>query len=604
MFQNNVWREEIIMSVLKVEPMKNPDRIINYWKKEKFVVACIIIFGLSFNTSIVLGPIYQGKLIDSIVGGKDLKSVLTIALVYVALIGTIQLLRYFKRFYIRRFANSTSATMRLMIYNNIMHKTSKELDDENLGNLMTRTISDVELCVEGMRKFTTEVFDTGVLMLSYLVSMLFYDVRITIESIIFIPVAMFLAEKLKSVIYKYSADFRKKSSEITDLTYDIIENSMLYRVNGMEEKNREKYCDELEDLQIKAVKANILENSMQPIYNIIAMMGVVMVIYLGGTKVIEGGWTIGEFSTYIAMFTVMGVKASKAAKLFNSVQKSQVSWKRIKPYLNEYEKKDTTKNIREHGTMLKVEKLSFGYGEEKEDIVKEINFEGRAGEIIGITGPIASGKSTLISALLGLYPYSGSIKIDGKELREYSEYERSSMISYLGHNPQLISDSIYNNITLGEDKNITDVLRYVCFTKDLSLMIHGQDTLVGNSGIRLSGGQQARIALARALLNKRKIIILDDPFSAVDMKTEDAIIDNLKNNYKDSLIILVSHRLAVFNKIHKIILLNSDKTSEYGTHKEMLEKSSVYETIYNLQCMEEDRKDEGQFDKIISNESV
>lgn len=592
MFQNTTGREEIIMSVLKVEPMKNPDRIINYWKKEKFVVACIIIFGLSFNISIVLGPIYQGKLIDSIVAGEDLKSVLTVAVVYVALIGTIQLLRYFKRFYIRRFANSTSATMRLMIYNNIMHKTSKELDDENLGNLMTRTISDVELCVEGMRKFTTEVFDTGVLMISYLVSMLFYDVRITIESIIFIPVAMFLAEKLKSVIYKYSADFRKKSSEITDLTYDIIENSMLYRVNGMEGKNREKYCDELQDLQIKVTKANILENSMQPIYNSIAMMGVVIVIYLGGSKVIEGAWTVGVFSTYIAMFTAMGVKASKAAKLFNSVQKSQVSWKRIKPYLNEYEKKDTTKNIREQGTMLKVEKLSFGYDEEKEYIVKEISFEGRAGEIIGITGPIASGKSTLISALLGLYPYSGSIKIDGKELREYSEYERSSMIAYLGHNPQLISDSIYNNITLGEDKTITDVLRDVCFNKDLSLMIHGEDTLVGNSGIRLSGGQQARIALARALLNKSKIIILDDPFSAVDMKTEDDIIDNLKNNYKDSLIILVSHRLAVFNKIDKIILLNSDKTAEYGTHKEMLEKSPVYKTIYNLQCMEVDRKDE------------
>lgn len=589
------------MSVLKVEPMKNPDRIINYWKREKLVVALIIIFGLSFNMSTVLGPIYQGKLIDSIVREEDLKSVLTVAALYISLIGTIQLLRYFKRFYIRRFANSTSATMRLMIYNSIMHKTSKELDDENLGNLMTRTISDVDLCVEGMRKFTTEIFDTGVLMISYLVSMLSYDVRITIESIIFIPLAMFLAEKLKVVIYKYSSDFRKKSSEITDLTYDIIENSMLYRVNGMEEKNRKKYCEDLEDLQIKAVKANILENSMQPIYNIIAMMGVVIVIYLGGTKVIEGGWTIGQFSTYIAMFTVMGIKASKAAKLFNSVQKSQVSWKRIKPYLNEYKNKDTKKNIREQDTVLKVEKLSFGYGEEKENIVNEVSFEGRSGEIIGITGPIASGKSTLISSLLGLYPYSGSIKIDGKELRDYSEYERSSMISYLGHDPQLISDSIYNNITLGEDKNIKDVLSDVCFNKDLSLMTNGQDTLVGNSGIRLSGGQQARIGLARALLNKRKIIILDDPFSAVDMKTEDVIIDNLKNNYKDSLIILVSHRLAVFNKIDKIILLNSDKTVEYGTHEEMLEKSSVYETIYNLQCMEEDRKDEGQSNKIISN---
>ena len=188
------------MSALKVEPMKNSDNIINYWKKEKLAVACIVIFGLSFNTSIVLGPIYQGKLIDSIVGGKDLKSVLNVAAVYVAIIGTIQLLRYFKRFYIRRFANSTSATMRLMIYNNIIHKSSKELDDENLGNLMTRSISDVDLCVEGMRKFTTEVFDTGILMISYLVSMLFYDVRITIRAVIFIPIAMFLADKLKGII--------------------------------------------------------------------------------------------------------------------------------------------------------------------------------------------------------------------------------------------------------------------------------------------------------------------------------------------------------------------------------------------------------------------
>ncbi|MFA5493094.1 MAG: ABC transporter transmembrane domain-containing protein, partial [Bacteroidales bacterium] len=146
--------------------MKQPDKIINYWKKEKFVVACIIIFGLSCNSTIILGPIYQGKLIDSIAGGDNLYSVLLLSATYVALIGAIQILRYFKRFYIRRFANSTSSTMRLMIYNNIMNKSTSELDNENMGNLMTRVISDVDLCVEGMRKFTTEVFDTGVLMIS------------------------------------------------------------------------------------------------------------------------------------------------------------------------------------------------------------------------------------------------------------------------------------------------------------------------------------------------------------------------------------------------------------------------------------------------------
>ena len=574
------------MAKLKIEPMKQPDRIINYWKKEKFVVSCIVIFGLSFNSAMILGPIYQGKLIDSIVGGGSLSSVVILASTYVALIGTIQLLRYFKRFYIRRFANSTSATMRLMIYNNIMHKSTSELKNENTGNLMTRAISDVDLCVEGMRKFTTELFDTGVLMAAYIISLLAYDVKITMLSILFIPIAMILAEKLKSIIYKYSIAFRKKSSVVAGITYDSIENAMLYRASGLEAQNRAKYNADLEDLQSKAIKANILENSMQPIYNVIAMIGIIMVIYLGGTKVINGGWTIGIFSTYIIMFIAMANKASKAAKLFNSVQKSQISWKRIKPYLKEYESKDTGSNINENCTRLSVENLGLCYADGKENITENISFEGKQGEIIGVTGPIATGKTTLGLSLTGLYPYIGSIKIDGKELKDYSEYERSQMISYLSHKPELLSDTIYNNITLGNEQDITSVLKDVCFDTDLAAMPDGQNTLVGNSGIRLSGGQQARISLARALLNKNKIIILDDPFSAVDMKTEEKIIENLKNEYKHSLIILISHRLAIFSGINQVIFLNNNKTADYGAHSELMKTSDLYATIFNLQFTE------------------
>lgn len=578
------------MTKLKIEAMKQPDKIINYWKKEKFVVTCIVIFGLSYNITLVLGPIYQGKLIDSIAYKNSLTSIVMTAVIYVALIGTTQFLRYFKRFYIRRFANSTSATMRLMIYNNIMNKSISELDDENMGNLMTRTISDVDLCVEGMRKFTTEIFDTGVVMVCYIISMLVYDVKITLLSIIFIPIAMILAEKLKTVIYKYSSAYRIKSSEVTDITYDAIENSMLYRVSGTESLNRKRYGKELKDLQNKAIKADILENSMQPVYNVIAMLGIIIVIYLGGTKVIKGGWTIGNFSTYTVIFTAMAVKASKAAKLFNSVQKSQVSWKRIKPYFTEYKSKNTAVHIEGENTILEVKNLSFCYGKDRENIIENISFNAKQGEMIGITGPIASGKSTLAISLLGLYPYSGSIKIDGRELKDYSEYEKSCMISYLGHKPQLFSDTIYNNITLGNKQDIMPVLKDVCFDADLAAMPDGQDTLVGNGGVKLSGGQQARIALARALLNKNKIIILDDPFSAVDMKTEEKIIENLKNNYKNSLIIIVSHRLAIFSRINKIILLKNDKTADYGTHDELMRKSEVYSEIFNLQYREEEKQ--------------
>ncbi|MEG0133235.1 MAG: ABC transporter ATP-binding protein [Clostridium sp.] len=578
------------MSGLQIDIIEQPNLIKNYWLKEKKVVFLIIFFGIIFNASMVLGPILQGRLIDSILNESPVNKVLIQIGVFIGTILFIQVTRFFKRFYVRRFANSTSATMRLIIYNNIMNKNISELDDENIGNLMTRVISDVELCVEGMRKVTTEVFDTGVLMTAYLISMMFYDIKITILSCIFIPVAMKLAEVLKSVIYKYSIAYRKKSSEVADLIYDSIEHTVLFRVNGIEGKNREEYFSALEDLQSKAIKASILENSMQPIYNIIALMGIIIVIYLGGSKVIDGSLSVGDFSAYMLMFTATATKASKAAKLFNSAQKSKISWIRIKPYLGEYIKKDEIVNTSVEKININVDNLSFSYPSNEELIIDGINFSARPGEIIGVTGPIASGKSTLGLALLGLYPYKGSIKIQGKELSEYTSSERSSMISYLSHDSELLSDTIYNNIALGKDMDIKEVIRDICFDKDLASMEKKENTLVGNRGIRLSGGQQARMALGRALINKNKIIILDEPFSAIDIKTEEQIIRNLRENYKESIIIIISHRLNIFKDVNQVIMFNDDKIMEYGTHEELMKTSDRYSTIWTLQRGEDYEK--------------
>jgi ABC-type bacteriocin/lantibiotic exporter with double-glycine peptidase domain len=313
------------------------------------------------------------------------------------------------------------------------------------------------------------------------------------------------------------------------------------------------------------------------------MLGVVMVLYLGGNKIILGEWTIGVFITYMAMFAALAVKASKAAKLFNSVQKSQISWKRIKPFLSGYQIKEVSDKPISQKTSLEVANLEFTYPAANKPTLENLRFSAKNGDLIGVTGPVASGKSTLGLSLLALYPYKGSVKIDGKELQEYTEAERSQMISYLGHQSQLLSDTIYNNITLGSQADISQVLRDVCFDEDLATMKEGANTLVGSSGIRLSGGQMARIALARALLDKRKIIILDDPFSAVDMKTEEKIIENLKRGYSNSIILIISHRLAMFDKVDNIILIKSCNQTEYGNHSDLMKHSEFYATVYKLQ---------------------
>lgn len=566
-----------------IKSIKNPDKIKNYWIKEKKSVILLTLFGILYDVGMVARPIYQGKLIDALIAKVNFNNLIKLSLTFIFIIGMVQFFRYLKRYYVRQFANATTATMRFMIYNNILHKEEKELNDENMGSLMTKAISDVDVCVEGMRKSTTEVFDTGVLFITYLVTLLQYDVKITLYACIFIPAAVFIAEKMKKIIFKFTKAYRSQLSQVSDITYDRIDNAILYRLYGREADNRVVYEEELEDFEKKAIVANIWENAMQPIYNVIAMGGIVFVIIMAGEKVYEGSFTVGVFSAYISIFAIMAAKASRIARLFNTIQKSSVSWNRIKPFLKEYKEIDKTRGIISKETKLEIENLYLKYDKSSDYIIKNLNFKARENNIVGITGPIGCGKSTLGRVFLGNINYEGSIKIDNKELRDYSEYERSKIISYMGHDAHLISDTIYNNITMGDDGDISHVLKMVCFDEDLKSMENGIETLVGNGGVRLSGGQQARIALARTLYHKNKILILDDPFSAVDMKTEKNIIDNLRANYSDCLILLISHRLAIFKYLNQIILINEDKTLEYGNHQKLIENSTLYNQLYLLQ---------------------
>lgn len=587
------------MKKTMVYTIKGPDKIINYWKKEKVAVFWIIVSGIIYNIGMVLGPVFQGKLIDGLNQKMHLTEIISVAMMFVGAILIVQIFRYIKRFYIRRFANSTIATMRFMLYHTIVHKSEKELSRENMGILMTKAVSDVDVCVEGMRKFTTELFDTGVLLVTYTVTMLVYDVKVTVISCIFIPVAMLIAKKLKLLIYKYTIAYRDKSGKIAGITYDRVENVLVYRLYGREHANESKYFEELKDFEKKSIAANLWEDAMQPVYNVIAMIGVVSVIGMGAGKVFDGTWTIGVFTAYMTIFAATALKASKAAKLFNSVQKSQVSWKRIKPYMTAYQdymeadsepdnEPDSgpdrdTKSEAATETVLVIHDLRFAYDGMDENMLNGIELKSASGKLIGVTGPVACGKSTFGKIFLGEMTFAGSVKINGRDLLEYSQAEKSGLISYLGHEPNLISDTIYNNITLGDEGDISEVMRLVCFDKEIGQMENGEETLVGNGGIRLSGGQQSRIALARALYHRNRIMILDDPFSAVDKHTEEQIICNIRKYCTNSLIILISHRLHIFDQMDSVILMNRDKTYEYGTHEQLLEKSSLYRELYHLQ---------------------
>ena len=563
------------------------DQILYYFKSQWTVLLAVTISGLIYNLGLLAGPWFEGRmtgcLVDILGKNAEYADMLVLVIAYVISIAIVQIARYIKRFYVRRFANNVNKDMKETLYDSLVHKSRAELEEEGAGNVMTKAILDVDDCVEGMRKFTTEVFDTGVALAAYAVMLLVYDWRLAILSILFPPLSFVVAEKMKRNVQRTGAVYKEQSGALSAATLDRATNAVTYRVYGCEKERQQAYEENLTAYEKSAVRANIWSTAFPPLYRILSMTGVLFILYFGSRNVLGMGWKawdVAAFTTFLACFTKLAVKSSSAAKLFNAVHKAQVSWKRIKPLMKEETYDDEVKM--QSSGVLEVSNVSFAYpGGEK--IYEDFNLLASPGQIIGVTGAVACGKSTLGKTFLCEYPYEGRIRFHGKELSGMTKPERSGMVGYLGHDPELFNDSVRNNVLLGDDADPEKYLKAVCFDGEVAEMEEGMNTVVGNGGVRLSGGQAQRLALARTLCHKRPILILDDPFSALDRKTEEEVFANLRKLAADSIVILLSHRLYLFPEMDQVLWMEDGKVTA-GTHQQIFEKFPEYARLYEAQA--------------------
>lgn len=570
-----------------IRKIRQPDRIRSYFRPEKPILALIVVSGLLFNIGMTAGPYFEGRLAqclyDCIQGRATSSDMIMLAGTYLAVIFFVQLMRSFKRFGARRLKNSFSRNMRHMLYNGIVHMSREEVEQENTGAIMTKAVSDVDTCANGMQQITTEIFDTGVLLASYFVMLLFYDWRLTFLACLFIPLAYVIAGSLKKPVVRANETYKATAGHLNQETLDRVNNSVTYRVYGREKDRDASYEKILTRYEKSAIKANLWVSATYPVYNIISMSGILFIIWFGGKNVLGMGWTawdIGIFTTYVSCFTRLAQKASSAARLFNAVQRAQVSWGRIRPLLREYvelpepEKGRTVEKV-------SVRNVSVSYPG-SQTVLEKISFEAVRGQVIGVTGSIACGKTALGKLFIGDADYEGSILLDGRELKELDSVERSALITYMGHEPELMSDTVRENILLGENVNPLPLLRLVQMDGEVARMPHREDTYIGNGGQQLSGGQQARLSLARTICHGRSVMVLDDPFSAVDKRTEREIFEELRHLAADKIVILLSHRLALFPEMDGVLFLHNG-SGVFGTHGQLLKEEPDYESLYRTQ---------------------
>ena len=570
---------------MKKDKSFRPDRVLSYFRVEWFPLLLVTLSGLVYNIGLLAAPWFEGRLaqcLADILGGSETAAQMALlVLVYIAVTLLVQAARFIKRFYVRRFANNINRRMKGILYANLVRQSRAALEKEGAGELMTKAISDVDDCVEGMRKFTTEVFDTGVALAGYAVMLLVYDWRLAILGLLFTPVSYVCAAGMKKPVQRAGAAYKKAAGALSSATLDRARNAVTYRIYGCEEARMEKYEEALSLYEKTAVRNNVWQSALPPLYLAASEAGTLFILWFGAKNVLGTGWNhwdIAAFTTFLSCFTKLVVKSSKVAKLFNAVQKAEVSWKRIRPLMKTPEQLDALQIPAAQDVTLK--ELAFSYGEEP--VFSGLSLTAHPGDIIGITGPVACGKSTLGRVFLCEAPYQGSVCFGGRELSTLTPRQIAATVGYLGHDPELSADTVQNNVLCGSEQDVMPWLAAAALKEEVLAMEKGTETVIGSGGTRLSGGQAQRLALARTLAHPRPVLVLDDPFSALDRSTEDAIFAELQAYARDKVVFLISHRLYHFPQMQQIIFMEGGRTT-VGTHGELMAAVPVYRQLYESQ---------------------
>ena len=396
---------------MKNEKVCRPDRVGTYFRIEWLSLTFVTLSGLLYNVGLLASPWFEGQLarcLADILGGSETAG--TMALLAAAYLGvtiTVQAARFVKRFFVRRFANNINRRMKGVLYANLVRQSRASLEKEGAGELMTKAISDVDDCVEGMRKFTTEVFDTGVALVGYLAMLFVYDARLALLSLLFTPLSYLCAAWMKKPVQRAGAAYKKAAGALSAATLDRAENAVTYRIYGCEDARAAHYEDALKSYEKTAVRNNVWQSALPPLYLAASGTGAIFILWFGAKNVFGTGWStwdIAAFTTFLSCFTKLTVKSSKVAKLFNAVQKAEVSWKRIQPLLQAAEPLEAL--TIPSAADVTLDKLSFAYGDEP--VFSDLSLTAHPSDIIGVTGSVACGKSTFGRVFLCEAPYGGS----------------------------------------------------------------------------------------------------------------------------------------------------------------------------------------------------
>ena len=461
--------------------------------------------------------------------------------------------------------------------------------NNRVGDLMNRIsedVSKVRMYVGPALMYTINTISLFVIIITYMISI---DPKLTMYTIIPLPILSILIYKLSRQINIKSKRVQESLSKLTTFSQESFSGISIIKSNTIEDKVNDFMIEFSSETKDKSVDLAKFQSWFFPMMLLLIGCSNILVIFIGGNQYINGEINLGVLAEFIIYVNMLTWPVATVGWVTSIVQQAEASQKRINEFLSE---KNEIISLNQNDYKIKGElefkRVSLKYPETNIEALSEIDFKINTGQSLGIIGSVGSGKSTVLELIVRNYdPDSGKILIDNKNLKDHNIEVIRRDIGYVPQTTFLFSDTIYNNINFGNINSKAEDIQYyskiACIHDDIMSFPKKYASILGERGINLSGGQKQRLAIARALIKKPQILILDDSLSALDTETEHNVIKNLKKEIKDITKIIVSHRISTIEKCDLILVLNSGKVIEYGTHKKLCEINGYYKETYDKQ---------------------
>tara|TARA_Y100000022_G_scaffold36262_1_gene29544 strand:- start:911 stop:2659 length:1749 start_codon:yes stop_codon:yes gene_type:complete len=461
--------------------------------------------------------------------------------------------------------------------------------NNRVGDLMNRIsedVSKVRMYVGPALMYTINTISLFVIIITYMISI---DPKLTMYTIIPLPILSILIYKLSRQINIKSKRVQESLSKLTTFSQESFSGISIIKSNTIEDKVNDFMIEFSSETKDKSVDLAKFQSWFFPMMLLLIGCSNILVIFIGGNQYINGEINLGVLAEFIIYVNMLTWPVATVGWVTSIVQQAEASQKRINEFLSE---KNEIISVNQNDYKIKGELefkgVSLKYPETNIEALSEIDFKINTGQSLGIIGSVGSGKSTVLELIVRNYdPDSGKILIDNKNLKDHNIEVIRRDIGYVPQTTFLFSDTIYNNINFGNINSKAEDIQYyskiACIHDDIMSFPKKYASMLGERGINLSGGQKQRLAIARALIKKPQILILDDSLSALDTETEHNVIKNLKKEIKDITKIIVSHRISTIEKCDLILVLNSGKVIEYGTHKKLCEINGYYKETYDKQ---------------------